>query len=56
VRGWWRRHGEGVEEDLRKVAYLQGQLDAAVQSLSSSLDELRQIFEDPPAEEESQDA
>lgn len=54
MKVWWRRNGEGIEDDLRKVAYLQGQLDSAVKSLSTSLEELREILEPGPPSEEGE--
>lgn len=57
VRRWWRNQGEGVVEELRKVAYLQGQLDQTIKSLSTSLSELQQILEpSAPDKQEAEDA
>lgn len=55
IRLWWRSRGDEITEDLRKVAYLQGQLHNTIESLQSALGELRSIIESPD-EEEGDDA
>lgn len=43
VKWWWQTRGATVIEEMKKVAYLQGQLDQTMQSLQKALRELQEI-------------